>query len=204
MSTIFRSRKVPEFNSKQLERARHLDGAEGHVDSGPLPDCRKSRSVRSPSSYPVLSKTVSCPAKSSFRCAMDKLWPSGDKDQQSQKYISRVPNRIQDSITSSGPSQRADPRTAMPVSRLLSCSPLVQHLKITFSSLPSIFVTTISSCSSGSECSILTETAFGGGPKNLHFDKFAFQLPEKLMLMHSSRPFKTVQPQSANRSTPSL
>lgn len=118
-------------------------------------------------SYPALSRTVSCPAKSSWRCSIDKVCPSGDRDQQSQKCISRVPKlHPRFDKRSSSPFHLAFPRTALPFSRLLPCSPFGQHLKMARSSLPS---------------------AVGGGPKNLLLGKFAFQVPVKLTLRHLSR-----------------
>ena len=137
-------------------------------------------------SYYVFSKTASCPARSSSRCSIDSVCPSADKDQQSQKCISCVPNCAHDSMTSSSPSHLATPRTAPPFSRVSTCSPLVRHLKMIRSSLPSAFVTSISSCNSGSECSIFTVTARGRpcGPANLLLDKFAFHVPVKFTLIY--------------------
>src|ERR1019366_404328 len=133
--------------------------------------------------YPTLSRIVSCPAKSSLRCSMVNVCPSDDIDQQSQKCISRATDCIHDSITSSSPSHLAAPRTGLPFNKFRSGSPFIQHWKTTRSVLPSSFVTTTSSSSSRSDCSILIEIAFGGGPTNLLLRKFAFQIPVKLTLI---------------------
>ncbi len=136
------------------------------------------------SPYPTRSRIVSCPAKSSLRCSMVNVCPSDESDQQSQKCISRAANCSHDSITSSSPCHLAAPRTGLPFNRFRSCSPFIQHLKMARSWLPSSLVTTTSSSSSRSDCSILIEIAFGGGPANLLLRKFAFQIPVKLTLIY--------------------
>ena len=65
---------------------------------------------------------------------------------------------------------------------LHTADPLIQQLKVMRSSLPSGLVTTISWWSSVSDCSIFMVRAFGGGPRNLLFSRFAFQTPVKSIM----------------------
>jgi hypothetical protein len=114
---------------------------------------------------------------------MDKVSPSGERNQQSRKAESRVPDGIRNLITSSFPSHDALPSTLLPLSRVRPGSPLVRHLNTARSSVPSSFVTTISSCSSGSECAIVIVSARGIGPESLLFSKFAVHTPVKSTLI---------------------